>query len=84
MAWDYQRCSLYVLLKCFASIFFSKIARKNINDLRYAEDTTLMPESKEELKSLLLKVKEDSEKVHLKLNIRKLRSWHPVPSLHGK
>ena len=60
-----------------------KIARRNINHLRYADDTTLMAES-EELKSLLMKVKDESEKVGLKLNIRKLRSWHPVPSLHGK
>ena len=49
-----------------------------------ADDTTLMAESEEELKSLLMKVKEESEKVGLKLNIQKLRSWHPVPSLHGK
>ena len=61
-----------------------KIARRNINNLRYADDTTLMAESEEELKSLLIKVKEESEKVGLKLNIRKLRSWHPVLSLHGK
>ena len=61
-----------------------KIARRNINNLRYADDTTLMAESKEELKSLLMKVKEESEKVGLKLNIQKLRSWHPVPSLHAK
>ena len=60
-----------------------KIARKNINNLRYADDTTLMADSEEELKSLLIKVKEESEK-RLKLNIQKLRSWHPVPSLHGK
>ena len=60
-----------------------KIARRNINNLRYADDTTLMAESKE-LKSLLMKVKEESEKVRLKLNIQKLRSWHPVPSIHGK
>ena len=60
-----------------------KIARSNVDNLRYADDTTLMEES-EELKSLLMKVKEESEKVGLKLNIRKLRSWHPVPSLHGK
>ena len=53
-----------------------KIARRNINNLRYTDDT--MAESKE-LKSLLLKVKEESEKVGLKLNIQKLRSWHPVP-----
>ena len=61
-----------------------KIAGKNINNLRYADDTSLMAESEEELKSLLMKVKEESEKVGLKLNIQKLRSWHPVPSLHGK
>ena len=61
-----------------------KNARRNINNLRYANDTTLMAESKEELKSLLKKVKEESGKVGLKLNIRKLRSWHPVPLLHGK
>ena len=54
-----------------------KIARRNINNLRYADDTTLMAESKE-LKSLLIKVKEESEKVGFKLNIRKLRSWHLV------
>ena len=59
-----------------------KIAR--INNLRYADDSTLMEESEEELKSLLMKVKEESEKVGLKLTFRKLRSWHPVPSLHGK
>ena len=59
-------------------------AGRNINNLRYADDTTLMAESEEELKSLLMKVKEDSEKVGLKLNIQILRSWHPVPSLHGK
>ena len=60
-----------------------KIAGRNINNLRYAGDTTLMAES-EELKSLLMKVKEETEKVGLKLNIQKLRSWHLVPSLHGK
>ena len=61
-----------------------KIAGKNINNLRYADNTTLMAESEEELKNLLRKVKEESEKVGLKLNFRKLRLWHPVPSLHGK
>ena len=60
-----------------------KIAGRNINNLRYADDTTLMAES-EELKSLLMKVKEESEKVGLRLNIQKLRSWHPVPALPGK
>ena len=60
-----------------------KIAGRNSNNLRYADDTTLMAESEEELKSLLMKVKE-SEKAGLKLNIQILRSWHLVPSLHGK
>ena len=61
-----------------------KIARTNINNLRYAADINSMAESEKELKSLLIKVKEDSEKVGLKLKFKKLRSWHPVPSLHGK
>ena len=61
-----------------------KIARRNINNLRYTDNTILMAESEEELKSLLMKVKEESEKAGLKLNIQKLRSGHPVPSLHGK
>ena len=61
-----------------------KIAGRNIKNLRYADDSTLMAESEEELKSLLMKVKVESEKVGLKLNIQKLRSWHLVPSLHGK
>ena len=61
-----------------------KIARRSINNLRYADDTTLMAENEEELKSLLMKVKEESEKVGLKLSIQKQRSWHLVPSLHGK
>ena len=60
-----------------------KIARRNINNLRYSDDTTLTAEN-EELNSLLMKVKEESEKAGLKLNIQKLRSWHLVPSLHGK
>ena len=61
-----------------------KIAGKNINNLRYADHTALMAKSKEELKSLLMRVKEESEKNGLKLSIKKLRSWHLVPSLHGK
>ena len=61
-----------------------KFAGRYINNLRYSDDTTFMAESEEELKSLLMKVKEESEKVGLKLNIQKLSSWHPVPSLHGK
>ena len=61
-----------------------KIAGRNINNLRYADDTILMAESEEELKSLSMKVKEESEKADLKLNLQKRRSWHPVPSLHGE
>ena len=57
-----------------------KIARRNINNLRYADNTTLMAESKEELKSLLMKVKEDSEKSGLKLNIQKLMASGPITS----
>ena len=60
-----------------------KIARRNINNLRYADDTIRMAES-EELKSLLMKVKEESEKVDLNSTFRKLTSWHLIPSLHGK
>ena len=61
-----------------------KISGRNINNLRYAIDTTHMAEREEELKSLLMKVKEESEKVGLKLNIQKTKIMHPVPSLHGK
>ena len=61
-----------------------KFARRNIINLGYADDTTLMAESEEELTSLLMKVKEESEKVGLSSTFRKQRSWHPVPSLHGK
>ena len=60
-----------------------KIAGRN-NNLRDADDITLMAESEEEIKSLLMKVKEESEKVGLKLNIQKTKTWHLVPSLHGK
>ena len=61
-----------------------KIRGRKINNLRYVGDTILMAESKEELKSLLMRVKEKSEKASLKLNIKELGSWHPVPSLQGK
>ena len=61
-----------------------KISGRNINNLRYADDTTLMAESEEELTSLLMKVKEESEKADLKLNVQKTERWHSVPSLHGK
>ena len=61
-----------------------KIAGRNLNNLTYADDTTLMAESEEELKSLLMKVKVESEKVGLSSTFRKRRSWHPVPPLQGK
>ena len=63
-----------------------KIGGRNLNNLRYADDTTLMEESEEELKSLLMKMKEESEKVGLKLNIQKTKiiTRHLVPSVHGK
>ena len=64
-----------------------RIAGRNINNLRYADDTTLMAESEKELKSLLMKVKKESEKASLKLNIQKttvVASLHGIPSLHGK
>ena len=62
----------------------TKIAGRNINNLRYADDTTLMAGSEEELKSFLMRVVEENEKAGLKLNIQKTRSWHPTPSLNGK
>ena len=98
-------CQGYILSPCLLNLYAEyimgnarldeaqagiKIARRNINNLRYADDTTLIAESKEELKSLLMKVKEESEKIGLKLRklrsetFRKLRSWHLVPSLQGK
>ena len=61
-----------------------KIAGRNINHLRYADDTTVMAESEERLKSLLMKVKVESEKVGLNSTFRKQRPWHLVPSFHGK
>ena len=61
-----------------------KIARRNINNLRHANNTTLMAESEEELKSLLMRVKEESDKTGLNSTFKNLRPWHPVPSLHGK
>ena len=61
-----------------------KTAGRTSNNLIYADDTTLMAESEEELKSFLMKVKGESEKAGLKFNIQKTKSWHVVPSLHGK
>ena len=61
-----------------------KIARRKINNIRYADDTTLMAEREEKLKSLLMKMKEESERVGLKLNIQKTKTMHLIPSLHGK
>ena len=82
MCADYLTAAFYVLQnagldEAQAGI---KIAKRNINNLRYVDDTTLMAESEEDLKSLLMKVKEESEKAGLKLNIQKLRSW--IPSHH--
>ena len=61
-----------------------KFARRNINNFIYEDETTLMAESKEEIKSLLINVKEESEKSGLNSTFKKRRSWHLVPSLHGK
>ena len=61
-----------------------KRGRRNINNLRYADDTTVTVESEEEIKNLLMRVKEESERASLRLNIKNLRSWHPALSLHGK
>ena len=61
-----------------------RIAGRNINNFRYADDTTLIAETKEELKNLLMKVKEEREKAGLKLNIQKTKIMHPIPSVHGK
>ena len=61
-----------------------KIVKTKINNLRYADDTTLRAESEEELKSLLMRMKEVSEKIGLNSTFKKLRSWHLIPSLHGK
>ena len=60
------------------------IRRRSINNLRYADDTIIMAESKEELKSLLMRMKEESERAGLKLILKNLRPWHPSPLLHGK
>ena len=67
-------------MKCRAG---TKIAGRNINNLRYADDTTLKAESEEELRSLFMRVKQESVKAGLKFNIQKKKSWHQVPSLHG-
>ena len=92
-------CQGYILSPCLYNLYAEyimrntgleeaqagiKIAGRNINNLRYADDTILMAESKEELKSLLLKVKDESEKVGLELNIQKTKIMALVPSLHGK
>ena len=61
-----------------------KIAGRNIHNLRYGDDRTLVAENKEELKSLIMKAKEESEKVDLKLNIQKTKIMASLPSLHGK
>ena len=76
--------SFTLIKRLFISSSLSAIRVVSSAFQKYADDTTLMAEGEEELKSLLMKVKEESEKVGLKLNIQKRRSWHLVPSLHGK
>jgi len=61
-----------------------KIVGRNINNHRYADDTTLMAESKDKLKTLLISVKEESEKAGFKIKIQKVKSWHLISSLHSK
>ena len=75
-----------ILSSCLFNLYaeYINISGRNINNLIYSDDTTLMAESEEELKRLLMKVKEEHEKTGLKLNIQTLRSWHPVPSLKRK
>ena len=92
-------CQIYILSPCLFNLYAEyimrnagleaaeariKIAGRNINNLRYGDDTTLMAESEEELKSLLMKVKEESEKAGLNSTFKKQKSWHLVPSPHGK
>ena len=85
---SYQLCpdslATWPWAACYPVVAVIKTGGRNINNLRYADDTTLMAESKEELKRCLMRVKEESERAGLKLNIKKLRSWHPIPLLHGK
>ena len=73
-------------MKCWADEAEAgiKIARRNISNLRYTDDTTLKTEIEEELKRLLMKVKEESEKAGLKFNIQKIKIWHQVPSFQGR
>ena len=75
-----------ILSSCLFNLYaeYINISGRNINNLIYSDDTTLMAESEEELKRLLMKVKEEHEKTGLKLNIQTLISWHPVPSLKRK
>ena len=92
-------CQGYILLPCLLNSYAEyimqnagqdeapagiKIAGRNINNLRYADDTNLMAESEKKLKSLLMKVKEESEKAASKLNLQKMKIMHLLPSLHGK
>ena len=78
------QASFFFFLTFFFYVEVQLISGRNINNLRYADDISPMAEREEELKCLLMKMKEESDKVGLKLNIQKTRSWHLVPSLHGK
>ena len=80
----YMQSTSWEMLDWMKHKLESRLPEEILYDLRYTDDTTLTAESEEELTSLLMKVKEENEKVGLKLSIQKLRSWHPVLSLHGK
>ena len=84
MAKAQSLCTLVLNWISKTEFWWIKIARRSINNFRYVDDTSLKAESEEELRGLLMRVKEDNEKAGLKLNIQKLRSWHLVPSHHGK
>ena len=84
MHFSHSNSLLFLFVNQFQALFFINFEKFwNINNLKYADDTTLMAES-EEQKSLLMKMKKESEKVGFKLSIQKTKSWHLIPSLHGK
>ena len=80
----YMQSTSCEILGCMKHKLDSRLQGRNINNLRYVDDTTLMAESEEELNSLLMKMKEESEKVAYNSTFKKQRSSHPIPLLHGK